>query len=124
MRHCLSNVLSHSLWRCYKLMSVPVKITLNTEDMLVYLYLDMEYSSVKAYSSFELHPLKTFCFFELVNSFSSLFCKVLHDRGNTIIRKRKLTKEASIGRKMVAVATLEVNSVNMVIMIQTHITIA
>ena len=88
--------------------------------MLVYLYLDIEYSSVKDHSSFELHPLKTFCFFEL----SSLFCKVLHDRGNTIIRKRKLTKEASIGRKMVAVATLEVNSVNVVIMIQTHITIA
>ena len=57
-------------------------------------------------------------------SFSSLVCKVLHDRGNTIIRKKKLTKEASIGRKMVAVATLEVNSVNVVIMIQTHITIA
>ena len=74
--------------------------------------------------SVELHPLKTFCFFELVTSFSSLFCKVLQDRGNTIIRKRKLTKEASMGRKMVAVATLEVNSVNVVIMIQTHITIA
>ena len=88
--------------------------------MLVYLYLDIEYSSVKDHSSFELHPLKTFCFFELVTSFSSLFC----NRGNTIIRKRKLTKEASIGRKMVAVATLEVNSVNVVIMIQTHITIA
>lgn len=29
-----------------------------------------------------------------------------------------------MGRKMVAVATLEVNSVNVVIMIQTHITIA
>ena len=94
------------------------------KDMLVYLYLDIEYSSVKDHSSLELHPLKTFCFFELVTSFSSLFCKVLHDRGNTIIRKRKLTKEASIGRKMVAVATLEVNSVNVVIMIQTHITIA
>lgn len=92
--------------------------------MLVYLYLDIEYSSVKGPSSLELHPLKTFCFFELVTSFSSLFCKVLHDRGNTIFRKRKLTKEASIGRKMVAVATLEVNSVNVVIMIQTHITIA
>lgn len=29
-----------------------------------------------------------------------------------------------MGRKMVAVATLEVNSVNVVIIIQTHITIA
>ena len=29
-----------------------------------------------------------------------------------------------MGRKMVAVATLDVNSVNVVIMIQTHITIA
>lgn len=35
-----------------------------------------------------------------------------------------LTREANIGRKMVAVATLEVNSVNVVIKIQTLITIA
>ena len=35
-----------------------------------------------------------------------------------------LTSEANIGRKMVAVATLEVNSVKVVIMTQTLITIA
>lgn len=35
-----------------------------------------------------------------------------------------LTSEANIGRKMVAVATLEVNSVKVVIKIQTLITIA
>ena len=35
-----------------------------------------------------------------------------------------LTSEANIGRKIVAVATLEVNSVKVVIKIQTIITIA
>ena len=38
--------------------------------------------------------------------------------------KDKLTSDASIGRKMVAVAVLEVTSVNVVIITQTIMTIA
>ena len=39
-------------------------------------------------------------------------------------QNNKLTREAKIGRKMVAVAVLDVTSVNVVIITQTRITIA
>ena len=57
------------------------------------------------------------------NEFSTIL-KFCGERGKLFCSVYLLTSEANIGRKIVAVATLEVNSVNVVIMMQTLITIA